>query len=74
MARPEIDLKKCVHCQDCVAICPVGVYRFLDKRVLVVDARSCLGPSCQMCADSCWKMALTVTAEAANELGGTGSA
>ncbi|MBI2954034.1 MAG: 4Fe-4S dicluster domain-containing protein [Chloroflexi bacterium] len=61
MARiVEIDYRKCVHCQDCIGVCPVGVYKFVGKRVRVVDPKSCLGPSCQMCADACWKMAITV--------------
>ncbi len=61
MARVEIDPKKCVHCQDCIGVCPIGVYRFLNKRVQVVDAKSCLGTSCQMCADTCWRMAISVS-------------
>ena len=56
--RAQIDPEKCVHCQDCVAVCPVGVHRFLNKRVQSVDRASCLGPSCNMCVDTCWKMAI----------------
>lgn len=56
--RAQIDPEKCVHCQDCVAACPVGVHRFVDKRVQAVDRASCLGPSCNMCVDTCWKMAI----------------
>ncbi|MDO8690012.1 MAG: 2Fe-2S iron-sulfur cluster-binding protein [Dehalococcoidia bacterium] len=56
--RAQIDPDKCVHCQDCVSVCPVGVHRFVDKRVQAIDRASCLGPSCNMCVDTCWKMAI----------------
>jgi fumarate reductase (CoM/CoB) subunit B len=59
----HLDLKKCVHCRDCIFICPVGVWQWNKeaKRVEIADPASCLGPSCRQCSDSCWKEAIQVT-------------
>ncbi len=67
-SRADIDPKACVHCQDCVAVCPVGVYSFVSKRVKVIDPDSCLGPSCNMCVDTCWKMAIKMVPRGNHDL------
>lgn len=70
MNRIELDLERCVHCQDCVLICPVGVWDFRDRRVTVAKPDFCLGPECGQCADSCWKMAITVSRGSGESLAG----
>lgn len=55
-----VDPDKCVHCADCVLICPVGVYEKVNKKVLVVHNERCLGRSCQLCSDACWKTAISI--------------
>lgn len=58
--QAQINLDKCVHCRDCMAVCPAAVYSFFKKKVQVIDGDSCLGPSCNMCVDTCWKMAISM--------------
>lgn len=59
-----IDPARCIHCQDCVRLCPVGVYGVVKKRVAVLDQGSCLGTTCMHCAQSCWKSAITIISSA----------
>lgn len=59
-----IDIEKCVGCNDCVVVCPVGVYE-LQKvggkyKAFAVDAASCCGLTCEMCVDACYPSAIKV--------------
>ncbi len=55
-----VDPDKCIHCGDCVLMCSVGVYEMVDKKAAVVHNERCLGRSCQMCSDACWKTAISI--------------
>lgn len=55
-----IDNDKCVQCRDCILMCPVGVYTLKDKKVAVSHSERCLGHSCQLCSDACWKTAISI--------------
>lgn len=55
-----VNPEKCVNCGDCVLICPVKVYEILDGKVTIAHNERCLGRSCQLCSDACWKTAIFV--------------
>lgn len=55
-----VDPEKCIHCGDCVMICPVGVYDRVDRKVIVAHNERCLGRSCRLCSDACWKTAISI--------------
>ena len=61
-----VDIDKCVGCNDCVVMCPIGVYE-LQKvngkfKAVSVDGKSCCGVTCEICVDGCWKGAITIKA------------
>ena len=56
--------KNCNHCQDCVKICVLKVLDVVDKRVQVVHPERCMGLSCRICMDSCWRRAITLSGSA----------
>ncbi len=60
--RINVNPEKCVNCRDCVNICPVGVWQVDQntKKVIPTDPKSCLGPSCRQCSDSCWMEAISI--------------
>ncbi len=55
-----IDREKCVGCEDCAFLCPVGVYNIERKKAVPVDGKSCCGMTCRMCVDYCWRDAITL--------------
>lgn len=55
----RVDTMKCVGCEACVYVCPVGVLEVVDMKCRVKDG--CIG--CGACVDLCnWK-AITLVDE-----------
>ena len=50
------DYDKCIHCQQCVHVCPHGALTHQNNRILV-DAKKCVG--CLTCVHACPQDALT---------------
>ena len=58
----RVDAAKCVGCEACIFVCPVGVLEMADTKCLVREG--CTG--CGACVDICnWK-AITMEAEGNN--------
>ena len=45
-----VDREKCIGCESCVAVCPVGAISMVDGKALI-DAESCI--SCGACVGEC---------------------
>ncbi|MBQ7058269.1 MAG: glycyl-radical enzyme activating protein [Firmicutes bacterium] len=60
--RPQVlwDSKKCLHCENCVAVCPYSAVSAQGDRIRV-DARLC--QACGMCVNGCPVEALTLSGE-----------
>jgi NAD-dependent dihydropyrimidine dehydrogenase PreA subunit len=56
----ELDAAKCVGCTRCTQVCPHGVLKMEQKRVVIVDRDGCM--ECGACARNCPTDALTVDA------------
>ncbi len=57
--RPEVDVEKCIGCEECVEICPVDVYEMQDEKSVPVNGEECLG--CESCLEVCEQGAITIT-------------
>lgn len=58
MAKPVIDDKKCVGCQTCEQVCPVGVIKVNNQRKARIDYGLCAG--CDTCVVNCPHQALRI--------------
>ena len=54
-----VDSEKCEGCEECVEVCPVGVFEMEDEKSVPVNAEECLG--CESCIEVCEHEAITVT-------------
>ena len=50
----------CNQCRDCVKICVLNVFEVVDKRVKAVHPERCMGLTCRICMDTCWRRGVTV--------------
>jgi NAD-dependent dihydropyrimidine dehydrogenase PreA subunit len=57
--RVEIDEDKCTGDEECVNVCPVGVFEMKEGKATVANEDECLG--CESCIEVCPSGALTVT-------------
>jgi NAD-dependent dihydropyrimidine dehydrogenase PreA subunit len=57
--RVEVDTDKCTGCEECVNVCPTGVFELQDEKSTVVAEEECLG--CESCIEVCEAGAITVT-------------
>ena len=48
---PQIDLKKCTGCGDCVAVCPTGAVGWLAGKAAVIHPALCT--YCAVCEEVC---------------------
>jgi NAD-dependent dihydropyrimidine dehydrogenase PreA subunit len=55
-----LDTDKCIGCRKCTEVCPHGVFKIADKKVLILDKNSCM--ECGACAMNCSVNALEVNA------------
>jgi ferredoxin len=58
MFQPEVNLKKCIGCGECVDICPSEVLELVDEKAEVVNADECVG--CESCIEVCEEGAIRV--------------
>ncbi len=57
--RVEVDPDKCRGDEECVNLCPVGVFEILQDKANPVNKEECLG--CGSCVEACPSAAITVT-------------
>ena len=57
--RVEIDVDKCTGDEECVNVCPTGVFEMQDDKAVVVNEDECLG--CESCVEVCPSAAITIT-------------
>jgi len=57
--RVEVDTDKCSGDEECVNVCPVGVFEMLPDKANPVNEEECLG--CESCVEVCPSAAITVT-------------
>jgi NAD-dependent dihydropyrimidine dehydrogenase PreA subunit len=50
---------KCKVCGECVSVCPVEVYKIVDKRLVVGPTDDC--SYCQSCLSVCAAEAIVIT-------------
>jgi len=55
----EVDADKCTGDEECVNICPTGVFEMQDGKAAVVAEDECLG--CESCIEACLAGAITLT-------------
>jgi NAD-dependent dihydropyrimidine dehydrogenase PreA subunit len=59
MPKPTIDSDKCQHCNVCIEMCPVNVFKKNGNGDTVIDVPDeCIG--CRSCEAQCPKAAITV--------------
>jgi NAD-dependent dihydropyrimidine dehydrogenase PreA subunit len=56
--KPEVNVEKCVGCEECVDNCPVDVFEMEAEKSKVVNEDECLG--CETCVEVCEEDAITV--------------
>jgi len=59
MYKPEVNVEKCIGCEECVDVCPVDVYEMQDGKSVPVNGEECLG--CESCIEVCEQEAITVS-------------
>ena len=59
MYAVEVNVEKCIGCEECVNVCPVDVYEMQDEKSVPVNADECIG--CESCIEVCEQDAITVT-------------
>ena len=59
MYKVEVDVEKCVGCEECVDVCPSDVFEIQDEKSIPVNAEECIG--CESCIEVCESDAITVT-------------
>ncbi len=57
--RVEVDADKCTGDEECVNVCPVGVFEMQNEKSVPVNEDECLG--CESCIEVCPTGAITVT-------------
>ena len=57
--RVEIDEEKCSGDEECVNVCPTGVFEMQEGKSTVVNEEECLG--CESCIEVCTTGAITLT-------------
>ena len=57
--RVEVDEDKCTGDEECVNVCPVGVFEMKGDKANPVNEEECLG--CESCIEVCPAGAITVT-------------
>jgi NAD-dependent dihydropyrimidine dehydrogenase PreA subunit len=57
--RVEVDVDKCDGDEECVGVCPTGVFEMQGGKAAVVNEDECLG--CESCIEVCPSGAITVT-------------
>jgi NAD-dependent dihydropyrimidine dehydrogenase PreA subunit len=57
--RVEVDTEKCTGDEECVNVCPVGVFEMQEGKAVVVNEDECL--ACESCVEVCPSGAITVT-------------
>ena len=55
----EVDADKCTGDEECVNVCPVGVFEMQGDKSVPVNEDECLG--CESCIEVCEAGAITVT-------------
>ena len=55
----EMDADKCTGDEECVNVCPVGVYEIQGGKAVPVNMEECLG--CESCTEVCPSGAITLT-------------
>ncbi|MBD5608425.1 MAG: 4Fe-4S binding protein [Desulfovibrio sp.] len=53
-----VDVDKCIGCEQCVNVCPTGVYEMKDGKSDPVNEDECLG--CESCIEVCEGHCITV--------------
>ena len=46
----------CIHCGQCISLCPTGALHFDDEFKVCFNSEKCIG--CLLCADSCPRSAI----------------
>jgi NAD-dependent dihydropyrimidine dehydrogenase PreA subunit len=59
MYTVEVNVEKCIGCEECVNVCPVDVFEMQDEKSVPVNADECIG--CESCIEVCEQEAITVT-------------
>ena len=54
----EVDADKCTGDEECVNVCPVGVFEMQEAKAVPVNEEECLG--CESCVEVCSENAITV--------------
>jgi len=55
----EVDTEKCTGDEECVNVCPVGVFEMQEVKAVPVNEEECLG--CESCVEVCPSSAITIT-------------
>lgn len=53
-----VDVDKCIGCEQCVNVCPTGVYEMKDGKSDPVNEEECVG--CESCVEVCEGHCITV--------------
>jgi len=59
MYKVEVDVEKCVGCEECVDVCPSDVFEMKDEKSFPANAEECIG--CESCIEVCESDAIKVT-------------
>jgi NAD-dependent dihydropyrimidine dehydrogenase PreA subunit len=54
-----VDVDKCTGDEECVNVCPTGVFEMKDDKAVVINEDECL--ECESCVEVCPSAAITVT-------------
>lgn len=54
----KFDATKCDKCYDCVRVCPVSVWGFIEGKLIPNNAEECVG--CDSCVNVCELEAITI--------------
>lgn len=54
----QLNPKKCTGCKMCMIVCPHAVFKFIDKKAIIVNKDNCM--ECGACSVNCPKKAIIV--------------